>query len=225
MLSHSPIRLPGLLTQIKYVEGGERAVAAFDAGVAGYEARAFRGMGVFVSTPYEVSDDADSVQMLQRSSQVGEFYRMSPPAVWNPANKLDPNYMDLMIFDEESDQLKHITFAEAINAVGVADGDELGMALNWQGIATAPFNGAYVGNLNNTEKTALGGRKYKPVARDDLIKAVASGVWLPLCIVIARPFIEHLMMSAIATVSGRDTGATLFGPADMRALHTRSNTR
>ena len=49
----------------------------------GYETRAFRGLGVFVSMPYEVSDDQDSVQMLQRSSQVGEFYRMMPPAVWN----------------------------------------------------------------------------------------------------------------------------------------------
>ena len=96
MLSHSPIRLPGLLTQIKYVEGGERAVAAFDAGVAGYEARAFRGMGVFVSTPYEVSDDADSVQMLQRSSQVGEFYRMAPPPVPKVSastGKMVPEYM------------------------------------------------------------------------------------------------------------------------------------
>merc|ERR1711865_1263482 len=35
-------------------------------------------------------------------------------------------------------------------------------------------------------------------------------------IVIARPFIEHLMHNAIMTVSGRDTGATLFGPADMQ---------
>ena len=41
--------------KIKYVEGGERAVAAFDAGVAGYEARAFRGMGVFVSTPVSLT--------------------------------------------------------------------------------------------------------------------------------------------------------------------------
>ena len=41
----------------------------------------------------------------------------------------------------------------------------------------------------------------------------------PKCdIVIARPFIEHLMMSAVMTVAGRDTGATLFGPADMCAL-------
>ena len=33
---------------------------------------------------------------------------------------------------------------------------------------------------------------------------------------IARPFIEHLMHNVIMTVSGRDTGATLFGPADMQ---------
>lgn len=45
---------------------------------------------------------------------------------------------------------------------------------------------------------------------------VANGIWVPAEIVIARPFIEHLMMSAIVTVAGRDTGATLFGPADMR---------
>ena len=33
--------------------------------------------------------------------------------------------------------------------------------------------------------------------------------------VVARPFIEHMMHSAIMTVSGRDTGAMLFGPSDM----------
>lgn len=33
-------------------------------------------------------------------------------------------------------------------------------------------------------------------------------------ITICRPFLEHLMHSCILTVAGRDTGATLFGPAD-----------
>jgi hypothetical protein len=51
---------------------------------------------------------------------------------------------------------------------------------------------------------------------DALADEVAKGNWLPLEVIIARPFIEHLMMSAIMTVSGRDTGATLFGPADMQ---------
>lgn len=42
---------------------------------------------------YEVSDDQDSVQMLQRSTQIGEFYRMSPPAVWDNLKPLPPSYM------------------------------------------------------------------------------------------------------------------------------------
>tara|TARA_B110001450_G_scaffold105524_1_gene99921 strand:- start:3060 stop:3731 length:672 start_codon:yes stop_codon:yes gene_type:complete len=48
---------------------------------------------------------------------------------------------------------------------------------------------------------------------DRLILLVQAGVWCPIEIVIARPFIEHLMLSAIVSVAGRDTGATLFGPA------------
>ena len=35
-------------------------------------------------------------------------------------------------------------------------------------------------------------------------------------IVVARPFTEHTMHNVIMAVSGRDTGATLFGPADMQ---------
>ena len=40
--------------------------------------------------------DQDSVQMLQRSTQVGEFYRMSPPAVFDQNASLPPSYMDIM---------------------------------------------------------------------------------------------------------------------------------
>ena len=35
-------------------------------------------------------------------------------------------------------------------------------------------------------------------------------------IVVARPFIEHAMLSAVLAVSGSDTGATCFGPSDMQ---------
>tara|TARA_Y100000389_G_scaffold131005_2_gene128444 strand:- start:3367 stop:3585 length:219 start_codon:yes stop_codon:yes gene_type:complete len=37
--------------------------------------------------------DQDSVQMLQRSSQVGEFYRMSPPEVFDEKKVLPQSYM------------------------------------------------------------------------------------------------------------------------------------
>ena len=90
-------------------------MTAFEAGKAGYEARSFRGLGVFTSSPFEVSDDADSVQMLQRSTQVGEFYIMAPPKVV-PAGGLPKEYMDIVIYDEEQDKHVHITFKEALAA-------------------------------------------------------------------------------------------------------------
>lgn len=48
------------------------------------------------------------------------------------------------------------------------------------------------------------------------VTASETGAYLPMSLVIARPFIEHRMMSAVLSVAGTDTGATLFGPADMQ---------
>jgi len=58
--------------KISYKLGGPAAEARFEAGMAGYEARPFRSCGVVTSEPYEVSDDADAVQMLTRSTQARE---------------------------------------------------------------------------------------------------------------------------------------------------------
>ena len=52
--------------------------------------------------------------------------------------------------------------------------------------------------------------------KKELIDGAAKGTWMAVSLVIARPFIEHRMMSAIMAVAGSDTGATLFGPADMQ---------
>ena len=49
-----------------------------------------------------------------------------------------------------------------------------------------------------------------------LIKANEDGEYVKMSFVIARPFIEHRMMSAVLAVAGTDTGATLFGPAGAR---------
>jgi hypothetical protein len=49
---HVSIPVPNLVCfAIRSVEGGERAVTRFEEGVAGYETRSFRGLGVFSSTP------------------------------------------------------------------------------------------------------------------------------------------------------------------------------
>lgn len=116
-------------SKLTFPLGGPAAAAAFESGLAGFEARSFRGLGIMTSTPvrtphctrrlfffsiarnstvplalcspllaprgaqYEVSDDQDSVQMLQRSTQVGEFYRMAPPNVFDTTKALPATYM------------------------------------------------------------------------------------------------------------------------------------
>jgi hypothetical protein len=182
--------------------------------------------------------------MLQRSSQIGEFYRMAPPAVWDSSKRLPPSYLDIMIYDEESDRHVHIPFEQALYATcyGHANGPvgnlfkfdtmsaDVVAKCNKSCAAMPGFTGgnapAFEGGV--ADGTAGlgswlqdGGRNYTTAngisaVVTKLIEAVRAGVWVPLEIVIARPFIEHLMLSAIVTVSGRDTGATLFGPADMQ---------
>ena len=50
-------------------------------------------MQLDLTLAFSVLADQDSVQMLQRSSQVGEFYRMSPPAVFDTSKPLPGSYM------------------------------------------------------------------------------------------------------------------------------------
>tara|TARA_B110000858_G_scaffold149339_1_gene169837 strand:- start:309 stop:1025 length:717 start_codon:yes stop_codon:yes gene_type:complete len=216
--------------------------------------------------------DQDSVQMLQRSSQVGEFYRMSPPHVYDLKNNLPPTYMgksnpanpsalhsivqhvnvslpllrpltDIMIYDEESDRHVHIPFADALTATCYGNGvvgdlflleymsdesfskfekskqaamkefalDEA--MLTDAEVPAAIENWRELGRKARTDETDATARLVVGVVKF----CVSYGIWLPVEIVIARPFIEHLMLSAIVCVAGRDTGATLFGPADMCA--------
>ena len=241
--------------KLTYPLGGPAAQAAFEAGLKGFETRAFRGLGVMVSTPYEVSDDQarvrvrprlgldhlnpspnpnydhnqDSVQMLQRSTQVGEFYRMSPPAVFPTDGALPPSYMDIMIYDEESDRHVHIAFQQAIWATGYGgEGGPNGIDLFKLGdlteadVALWKAHQTRVGGNTVNIDTLIATASAKPDKAacagivDDLISMVKKGIWVPIEICIARPFIEHLTLSAIVAVAGKETGATLFGPADMQ---------
>ena len=126
-----------------------------------------------------------------------------------------------MIYDEESDRHVHIEFRDALRYA------QLGAA-NAAGVAV--FGPAPAGDVlqKMTDSHAVG-RAGKPTLEQltaaltpgtydagRIASAVEAGVWVPVGLVIARPFIEHLMMSAVLAVSGRDTGATLFGPAGAR---------
>ena len=189
--------------KIEYGKAGPAGPARFEEGVQGYESRAFRGLGVFTSTPFEVNDDTDSLQLLQRNTQVGEFYRMSTPALLDEATDRS---MDITIYDEEADRFQHITIEEAIKACPIWNNDATGTIRN--DFLPADVTLADLG-LNGIDSA------------DDAVKAAKDASdgdknACPFDVIIVRPFIEHNMMSCVMTVAGRDTGATLFGPADMQ---------
>jgi hypothetical protein len=153
--------------------------------------------------------------MLTRSSQIGEFYVMSPPQV-RPSDGNSLFSCDMMLYDEESDRHVRIPWKDALGAcllddpklmqpeVRVANGANSKMPIaDWLGQAQA------WATYNEEEY------KSTEEANKAYLKAAAKG-GADIRIVVARPFIEHLMHNAILTVAGRDTGATLFGPADMQ---------
>ena len=162
--------------------------------------------------------------MLTRQSQIGEFYVMSPPQV-APMGGSSKHTCDMMIYDEEKDQHVRIQWRDALEASGVEElvkkkpdgtpddtsgpdvvcGDGVTMKLGeWykHALRIADFN---------EEKKVNPGQ-----ANPDVLWASLSKEELSIRIVVARPFIEHLMHNVILAVAGRETGATLFGPADMQ---------
>lgn len=169
--------------------------------------------------------------MLTRSTQVGEFYVMQPPQLdpgWEKHRNLFTS--DLLIYDEESDRHIRITWQDAMGACCIkgtkdADGNPI-------------VSGEPNGSIDATGKVFLAYGPHeqgKPLANttkqwlEDADKINKYNTGHSSCdensysklerdtrIVVARPFIEHLMHSVILTVAGRDTGATLFGPADMQ---------
>jgi hypothetical protein len=240
---------------------------------------------------FEITDDTEAVQMLQRTSQVGEFYVMGPPVIPLTAGDTPAkNFLDIVVFDEESDRHVIIPWEDAIAAsFCTLNGPANGMAaVSMSAVVktgaglTAPAAARYLagaiagagggalpnftpaGNANPTADLyacewrdlancwriiakygvdhnfgttagafpltdaecilatggdgTIGNDKFTISNRfrgRDMQAFMEVPEFRVYCVV-ARPFIEHMMMSAIMTVSGRDTGAMLFGPSDMQ---------
>ena len=223
-----------------YPDGGTKAVGEFDSGMQGFTSRSFRGLSVVTSEPFEVADgafpfpsppaardprpdrtphhcaDQDSVQMLTRNSQVGEFYVMGPPPV--PPKPGSRGFMDMLIYDEEADRHVRITWEDAYKACCV---DQVGNDLG-HGLGKADFKAwAEAWDAVNQVLDRVGGNAISVEAHATALKDLYASK-KEVYVVVARPFIEHLMHSAVVAVAGKDTGATLFGPAgefDSRTSH------
>jgi len=183
----------------------------------------------------------EAVQMLQRFTQVGEFYVMSPPT--NAPDAKTKGAMDVLIYDEESDRHVKITWESALAACCVGAGagvtDTAVIGKFGEGFKNGPtdtlFKEAKAASGVGPKQDALNAAnsltlaKWKAEADEwsamnkEWDEAVAKTL-KPVCIVLARPFIEHAMLSAVLTVSGGDTGATIFGPSDMQASYDVSRT-
>lgn len=126
--------------------------------------------------------------MLTRSSQIGEFYVMSPPQV-KPDG--DGKFTcDLLIYDEESDRHVRITWRDALKAtfVDVADG-----SVGDQGAKAMAGGGdsaSWATQAEEWAKFSEGNADAKTY--DAILKNNASAI--DCRIVIARPFIEHMMV-------------------------------
>ena len=155
--------------------------------------------------------------MLTRSSQIGEFYIMSPPQV-KPAN--GQHTCDMLIYDEESDRHVRITWADALSACCIETaGEEGGLDPNGTFVpGNTPMANPTDGmkDKNSLAEWYQRAKAWADATKDSGDIADWDTLDKDIRIVVARPFIEHLMHNVIMTVSGRDTGATLFGPADMQ---------
>lgn len=319
-----------------YNLGGPEAIARFEAGPNGLRNGTLRGLKVFTANTFESSgEDARPMQLLQRNTQVGEFYVMRSPETFDPNKGLPSDYLNIIIYDETRDALAMVTFAEALRYAlpartnsdvvqsttvptdGLCTAAGYGPFFNCDGsnaycdagasfpamfyyngmnqdqgpmtsskdplglrakMSTSDFNrirsslqtptvlaawkrlGSFIDidgkdlidanfaydtatlvatvlerfKTSATEKKKLndtpavgyvimgpdaGGVtqfNYSYNAFMFLAQLVSIGVWVPIRLTIARPFIEHVMLSGIIAVTGLDTGATLFGHADMQ---------
>lgn len=114
---------------------------------------------------------------------------------------------------------KFVASRAVVDAALTAAGAAFVAAPAGYGAATVPANPTDFKALGTAAAAAAAAGTDKGQALDcagAVLACVLNGVWVPAEIVIARPFIEHLMLSAVVCVAGRDTGATLFGPADMQ---------
>jgi len=92
-----------------YMIGGPQAPAEFNAGAAGFESQAFRGLGVVTNRPLDsMGNMGPDSQALRRTTAVGEYYKVDPSKL---AGDTDDD-KSIWLFDEAEDDLTQISLAK-----------------------------------------------------------------------------------------------------------------
>ena len=221
--------------------GGNTAVEQYNSFNGGKGITTYRDLQVYTQNHFDVGEQTENVNMLERNTQVGEYYVMSPPEYLG-SEKLPSSYMNLTIFDENQDRLVMITFEDAVRhacpwklALEAAIVDPFKVkGQDWPliqdsynmlstdaqknlAITEAKIITASIADAGDNMATTFKDFEYnKKDHWEAAIALVKLGVWVPLNIVVARPFIEHRMLSMIVTVAGRDTGMTVYGQSDFQ---------
>lgn len=158
--------------------------------------------------------DQDSVQMLTRNSQVGEFYVLQPPQVdpteGGTANAKAKFTCDVLIYDEESDRHVRVTWGQALKACCITGQGNISgntkmshpttgpNGMDTDGTAVAANPDAAEGKLEAWYLNALKIQAFNE-QRAITVPGMQAPVAVPaytaidtdIRIVIARPFIEY----------------------------------
>ena len=138
--------------------------------------------------------------MLSRSTQIGEYYIMSPPRFSFKAGTA--HACDLTIYDEEKDDFVTITWADAAVATGCFNVNELGTDLPKVKGTLYDEKGSLNLNAGVGNTTALGTWTEQVKEWNTFCTNASTGGSPPTsrpCIVLARPFIEHLVRAPMRT--------------------------
>ena len=195
----------------------------------------YRGTQVFECEPVDILEDQPSAELLKRERQTGEFYVARDHLTKCPQypTQYKSFWRNIVIYNEDRDNWHTITLHDMIENANI-DSDHFDYRLLRTGDT---YELVTVDNGNITARYTIphfkaildsnASRELRPfkalndgddldMTKDAFITLCEHDVPVPLTFVLARPFIEHSMCSAILTKGGYETGSTFYGHSDFQ---------
>ena len=101
-------------------ELGQSTTKSFAAGPSAMGT--FRGVTVYETRTFDVYENELPIDLLRRNQQIGEYYVMADPHRYDNEDEHPASHRDIIIYDEELDNWRRITFRHAAtNAVNLGE--------------------------------------------------------------------------------------------------------